>query len=276
MSDVIDFDARSDGQEFAAKNCEVCLKAKMPKHAFGKSESRADRPCELIHADLMGPITPESNGGSNYVLAVLDDFSRYSAVVCLASKDQAADELWSVLCRWERHTEQKIKTLRTDGGTEFLGNLAKELHAAGIRHQRTVLYNPQQNGRAERLNRTLVACAKSMLYDAAMPKEFWGEAIQTANFLRNLAYTESVKGVPEELFTGKKTDTGILNVFGCLAYSQIPKEKRSKFDATAEPALFTGYDLDTKGWRLMVYENDEWQYFLSRDVRFLEGKQGYK
>jgi transposase InsO family protein len=105
-----------------------------------------------------------------YLLVVLDDYSRYSEVRCLSSKGEAADA--------------KIKCARTDGGKEFLGAPESELQRDGVKHQKTVPCTPQQNGRAERLNRTLMEKTRALLKHSEMPKVFWVEAVRTANFLQ--------------------------------------------------------------------------------------------
>lgn len=78
---------------------------------------------------------------------------------------------------YERQTGEKVKTLRTDNGTEYVNTELEEyLTEAGIQHQTTIAYTPQQNGVAERYNRTVVEKARSMMADAKFPKEYWAEA----------------------------------------------------------------------------------------------------
>ena len=211
-----------------------------------------------------------------YVLVVLDDFSRYSETRCLTTKSEAPEAVLEVLRSWERQHNRKVKAIRTDGGKEFKSDLDAEVKRSGMDHQLTVPYCPQQNGRAERLNRTLMEKTRSMLLHAHMPKVFWAEALQTANFLRNATYMAQLKDTPEFLFTGKRTDSDRIKVFGCMAYSQIPKEKRKKLDAVSEPGIFAGYDRNSKAWRILTFHDGEWMYHVSRDVRFLEDKRGYQ
>ena len=134
-----------------------------------------------MHADLIGKIEDGSIGGAHYVLTMLDDCTRYSAVVCLSSKATAAQAFIDVLRQWERQTGKKTKVVRTDGGTEFMAEL-DFFATEGIVHQRSVHYTPQQNGRAERLNRTLLEKTRSMLFAADLPKKFWAEAIATVSY----------------------------------------------------------------------------------------------
>ncbi len=91
-------------------------------------------------------------------------------------------------------TGQKIVKLRTDNGTEYLSTKFQEyLKSRGIQHELTVAYTPQQNKIAERMNRTLMESARSMMYRAHLPKKFWAEAIATAAYLKNCSITASVK-----------------------------------------------------------------------------------
>lgn len=258
-----------------SKDCDVCLRAKQTRTVFEDSKSHAKELLELVHSDLMGPME-ESIGGSRYALTIMDDFSRYSEVVCLNAKGQAASAAIKVLTRWQRTTGKKLKTLRTDNGTEFKGILDRELKRAGVKHELSVRYTPQQNSRAERLNRTLMDRTRAMLIDAGLPKGFWAEALTTANVLRNQAYSEAIQDVPSRLFNGKLMDKKQFKIFGCVAYAQIPKEKRRKLDERSERALFVGYATDSKAWRLMKPKGNRWIPFLSRDVHFIEERKGYE
>ena len=93
----------------------------------------------------------------------------------------------------------------------------------GIQHQTTVPYNPEQNGTAERMNRTLLESARSMMFHAGMPKEFWAEAIHTATYVHNHSPTGLLKDVtPFERLFGQKPDVSNLRVFGRIAFKHIP------------------------------------------------------
>ena len=174
----------------------------------------------------------------------------------------------------EKSTGEKLKSLRTDNGgeyvsTEFKSYLSKE----GIKHELTVPKTPEQNGVAERMNRTIVETARSMLAEAKLPRKFWAEAVSTAVYLRNRSPTTAVEGMtPHESLTGEKPHVGILRVFGCLAYAHIPKDERQKFDSKARRCIFLGYGCNTKGYRL--YDISRTKVILSRDVIFNEAKRG--
>ena len=86
----------------------------------------------------------------------------------------------------EKSSDVKIKVLRTDNGGRYTSKkFEKYLKKNGIKHELTVPKSPEQNGVAERMNRTLVESIRSMLADSKLPKRFWAEALSTATYLRN-------------------------------------------------------------------------------------------
>ncbi|KAI3503879.1 hypothetical protein L1887_32343 [Cichorium endivia] len=167
--------------------CLPCLKGKQHKKSHKpKSVNSIDAPYELLHMDLFGPVNVRSIGGKYYCLVVTDDYSRYSWVLFLASKDETTELLIDLFTKMENVHEAKIKRLRSDNGSEFK-NQVMNLYCLrkGIDHQFTAPYNPQQNGVAERKNRTLIEAARTMLSDSKLPVLFWGEAVNTACYVLN-------------------------------------------------------------------------------------------
>ena len=129
----------------------------------------------------------------------------------------------------EKSTGKSVKVLRTDNGGEFTSaEFEAHLKENGIRHKLTILKNPEQNGVAERMNRTLVETTRSMLVNSNLPHTFWGEALSTAAYLRNISPTKAITGVtPYEAWTGKRPLVNGLRVFGCQAFVHIPKDERN-------------------------------------------------
>ena len=147
---------------------------------------------------------------------------------------------------------RKLKTLRTDNRGEYKSaEFSVYLKKEGVRHEFTVPKTPQQNGVAERMNRTLVEAVRSMLSDAKLPKKFWAEALSTAVYLRNCSPTIAVQG--KTLFEGwtkEKPNVGHLKAFGCLCYAHVAKDEREKFDAKARKCIILGYGTETKAYQL--------------------------
>ena len=106
----------------------------------------------------------------------------------------------------------------------------------GVHHELTVPYSPGQNGVAERMNRTLMESARSMMTHASLPDKYWAEAVEAATYIRNRTPTTAIKGnkSPLEVWSGRKTDVSNLRVFGCMAYAHVPDAQRQKLDKKAE------------------------------------------
>lgn len=147
--------------------------------------------------------------------------------------------------------------------------LEAHLKKAGIRHQTSNTYTPQQNGLAERMNRTLVEKAKCMIFDADLTKSFWAEAVATAAYIVNRSPTKGLTAMtPEEVWTGNIPDLNHMRIFGCRAMIHVPKQKRKKWDAKSSEKIFVGYSMDTKGYRFVDPKTRKLS--ISRDVVFME------
>ena len=208
--------------------------------------------------------------GAKYFLLFIDDFSRKVFVYILQNKTEVTAFFAQFKALVENQTGRKIKCLRTDNGTEFCNKqLSKILMESGIQHQTSVPYSPQQNGVAERMNRSVVERARCMLFHAGLPKIFWAEAVTNAVYLINRSVCSAISGcTPEEVWTKKKPDLSNLRVFGSRVLAQIPKEKRQKWDSKAKEYIFVGYLENTKGYRLL--DTDNYRIIKSRDVQFFE------
>ena len=170
----------------------------------------------------------------------------------------------------------KIKNLRTDNGGEYTSNeFTTYLKQEGIRYELTVPKTPQQNGVAERMNRTLVETVHSMLSDTKLPKQFWAEALSTAVYLRNRSPTRFVLGkTPFESLTEEKPFVGHFKIFGSLCYTHVNTDEREKFDVRARRCIMLGYGTETKAYWL--YDLEKKNIIFSRDVVFDETKIAIK
>jgi len=125
--------------------------------------------------------------GSKYYVTFTDDKTRYKWTLLMKKKGDFETVFYSWKQRVENESQQKLHRFRTDGGGEYTSNsLLHSLFKAGIKHEKTPAYTPKINGILERLNRTLVEATKAMLYEAELDDSWWGEAIMTATYLRNL------------------------------------------------------------------------------------------
>ncbi|KAL0443704.1 UNVERIFIED_CONTAM: Retrovirus-related Pol polyprotein from transposon TNT 1-94 [Sesamum latifolium] len=169
----------------------------------------------------------------------------------------------------ENQSGFRIKALRSDRGGEFTSNEFKIFcEQNGIHRPMTTPYSPQQNGVAERKNRTILNMARSMLKCKNMPKEYWAEAISCAVYLMK-SYTKSVhEKTPQEAWSGYKPVVTHLRVFGSIAYTHISHQKRTKLDDKSARYVFIGYDQNSKGYKL--YNPSNGKIEISRDVEFDE------
>ncbi|KAI3692744.1 hypothetical protein L6452_32566 [Arctium lappa] len=131
--------------------------------------------------DLFGPTNLMSISKKSYCLLIVDDFCRFTWVYFLRTKDETNGLIKFFILRVENQTNQRVKIIRSDNGTEFKNNDLNSLcEEKGIERQYSALRTPQHNGVAERRNRTLIEAARSLLADSQLPVTFWAEAVNTA------------------------------------------------------------------------------------------------
>jgi Reverse transcriptase (RNA-dependent DNA polymerase)/gag-polypeptide of LTR copia-type/GAG-pre-integrase domain len=221
--------------------CEECHMGKMTSGSFPSTGSVVNQPLELVHFDLMGPISDESPEGFKYALVGVDEFSDYSEVRPLVRKSEASAEAIAVLKSLSNLTGHAVKRVRTDGGTEFNG-LSKYCRDNGITHEVTVPHLHQMNGKVERMNRTLQDRVRCMLTDARLDPEWWALAIDTASYVRNRCPVSGKLLTPHELMFGKKPNISHLKVFGSLCHVLTPKTHRDgKFHPVSKKGTLLGY-----------------------------------
>lgn len=249
--------------------CECCAKGKSSRTPFPKESSTKSKAIlDLVHTDVWGAANHTTPGGKRYFMTIIDDYSRFSTVYLLENKSEAARCMKQYINYVSTKFGRKPKIVRSDNGKEYVNAELEQLYQdEGIETQYTIPYNPQQNGTAERKNRTLMEAARTMLIDAGMEKKYWGEAVYTANHIQNILPTKSTNRTPYELWYDRKPDMKNLQIFGTKGYVHIPKEKRKKLDDKAVPMIFVGYSEKSKGYRMLDMSNNK--ITLSRDVIFI-------
>ena len=251
--------------------CVNCCDGKNHKQPFNDSGQKKLKPFDLVHSDVCGNINPVSLGGGGYFVTFIDDATRYSWVYIIKKKSDVFD----TFCNWksmvEKQYESKIKILRSDNGGEYTSKLFEAyLKKEGIIHQKTVPHTPEQNGVAERLNRTLIESVRSMISDSGLPKTFWAEAVNTANYVKNRSPTSVLNMTPYEALNNHKPNVSHFKIFGSKCYVHIPKLERSKLDSKSKHCIFVGYGTVTKGYR--VYDMKEKKVIHCKDVIFNESQ----
>jgi transposase InsO family protein len=233
--------------------CSICQAGKqVGVHHPHKNIMTTDRPLELLHRDLFGPIAYISINGSKYCLVIVDDYSRFTWVFFLQEKSQTQEILKRFLRRAQNEFGLRIKKIRSDNGTEFKNSkLEGFLEEEGIKHEFSSPYTPQQNGVVERKNRTLLDMARTMLDEYKTPDRFWAEAINIACYSINRLYLQQIlKKTSYELLTGKKPNVSYFRVFGSKCFILIKRVRSSKFSPKVVESFLLGYDSNTRAYRV--------------------------
>lgn len=190
----------------------------------------------------------------------------------LVAKSEAFVIFKSYKAKVEKESGTCIRSLRTDRGGEFTSqefiNFCTE---HGIQRQLTAAYTPQQNGVAERKNRTIMNMVRSMLSEKKIPKTFWPEAVNWTIHVLNRSPTLAVRNMtPEEAWSGSKPSVEHFRVWGCLSHVHVSDSKRIKLDAKSLKCILLGISEESKAYRL--FDPVSQKIVVSRDVIFEEDK----
>lgn len=160
--------------------CEHCVVGKAKRVSFETGKHNTSSVLEYIHADLWGsPNVEPSMSGNQYFLSLIDDHSRKVWLCFLKTKDETFQNFCEWKTRVENQVDKKVKYLRTDNGLEFCNKAFNEFcKKEGITRHRTCTYTPQQNGVAERMNRTLMEKVRCLLNESGLGEKFWAEAAE--------------------------------------------------------------------------------------------------
>ncbi|KAK8934286.1 hypothetical protein KSP39_PZI015019 [Platanthera zijinensis] len=248
--------------------CEHCVFGKKTRVSFGTAIHSTKGILDYVHTDVWGPTKTTSLGGSQYFVSFIDDFSRYVWVYTLKHKSEVLEKfiIWKKLV--ENQTGKRIRYIRSDNGGEYTSNaFLQECQKSGIDHHFTVRETPQQNGVAERMNRTLVEKVRCMLSNSGMDRVFWAEAMDYACHLVNRLPSAAIgKLTPMEKWSGHPArDYEHLRIFGCPAYYHV---RNDKLEPRAQKAVFLGFRHGVKGYKL--YDHADKKIVISRDVTFDE------
>ncbi|GKA86624.1 putative ribonuclease H-like domain-containing protein [Tanacetum coccineum] len=209
--------------------CSACAIGKSKKKPHKpKSEDTNQEKLYLLHMDLCGPMRVVSVNGKKYILVIVNDYSRFTWVKCLMSKDEAPDFIIKFLKMIQVRLKVPVRRIRTDNGTEFVNQTLREYcEMIGISHETSVACSPQQNGVVER------------------------QAVATACYTQNhsivrLRYDET----PYELLHDKLPDLSFFHVFDALYYLTNDSENLGKLQPKANIGIFIGYAPIKKTFRI--------------------------
>ncbi|GJX58173.1 retrovirus-related pol polyprotein from transposon TNT 1-94, partial [Tanacetum coccineum] len=201
--------------------CSACQLRKSKKYSHKpKSKNTNMEVLHTLHMDLCGPMRVQSINGKKCILVIVDDYSRFTWVKFLRSKDETLEFVINFLKQIQVGLNKTVRYIRTDNRTEFVNQvMSKYYEGVGIFHQKSVLRTPQQNGVVERQNRTLVETARTMLIFLTASMFMWAEAVATA-------------------------------LFGAMCYPTNDSEDLGKLQAKADIRIFVGYAPSRKGYRV--------------------------
>uniref|UniRef100_A0A1J3F7G4 Retrovirus-related Pol polyprotein from transposon TNT 1-94 n=1 Tax=Noccaea caerulescens TaxID=107243 RepID=A0A1J3F7G4_NOCCA len=248
--------------------CEHCVMGKSKRLSFNVGKHGTVDALGYVHADLWGsPNVTPSLSRKQYFLSIVDDKTRKVWLMFLSTKD----ETFLKFCEWQElvqnQVNKKVKVLRTDNGLEFCNTRFDDhCKAHGIERHRTCTYTPQQNGVAERMNRTIMEKVRCMLSESGLGEEFWAEAAATAAYLINRSPCSAIDhNVPEELWLNRKPGYKHLRRFGSVAYVH---HDQGKLKPRALKGILLGYPQGTKGYKVWLMETEK--CVISRNVVFHE------
>ncbi|GJW18647.1 retrovirus-related pol polyprotein from transposon TNT 1-94 [Tanacetum coccineum] len=213
--------------------------------AMGKSKKKPHKPKSedtnqeklyLLHMDLCGPMCFVSVNGKKYILVIVNDYSRFTWVKCLRSKDEALDFIIKFLKMIQVRLKTPIRRIRTDNGTEFVNQTLREYYEkVGISHETSIALSLQQNGIVERRKRTLIKAARIMLIYAKALLFLWAEAVATACYTQNRFIVRLRHDkTPYELLHDKPPDLSFFHVLGALCYPKNDSENLGKLQPKAD------------------------------------------
>ena len=265
--------------------CPSCTEARLPASTPPNfSASQTTKRLELIHMDVQGEFDRDPDG-HKYALTIVDNLTR--RVWALLLLDNSAPTILKSLKAWmkrvERAINHRVQRLRTDG--QFDNKVYHEFFDKhGITPEFSAPYTSQQNGVAERFNRTLQERMRAMLANAKLHQSFWPFAMRAAVYHVNRSPTTAIDfAIPEERWTGKEVTMGEMKPFGCLAWVYVPKGVRmmtKRMDAAGAPTgkhslrslrgVFLGYAENRKAWTVYVPWVPGQKFWISTTVKFDE------
>ncbi|GJZ88592.1 putative ribonuclease H-like domain-containing protein [Tanacetum coccineum] len=206
------------------------------------------KPLFMLHMDLFGPTFVSSLMHKKYCLVVTDDYGKFTWVFFLTTKDETSEILKNFIKEIENLMDKKVKIIRSDNGTEFKNKVMDDFcREKGIKREYSVARTPQQNGVAERRNRTLIEAARTMVLVAKPHNK-----------------------TPYELFRGFKPALSFMRPFGCHVTILNTLDSLGKFDGKSDEGFFVGYSLSSKAFR--VYNTRTRRVEENLHIGFLENK----
>ncbi|GJR26718.1 putative ribonuclease H-like domain-containing protein [Tanacetum coccineum] len=252
-------------------SCVACQKGKQHKASYkAKLVNSISKPLHMLHMDLFGPTNVMSLMKKSYYLVVTNDFSRFSWVFFLATKDETSGILKTFITEIENQLGHKVKVIRCDNETKLKNSVMNRFcEMKGIKREFSVARTPQQNGVAKRKNKTLIEAARTMLVDSKLLTTFWAEVVNTACYVLNrVLVIKPHNKTPYEIIRRRTPLIDFMKPFGCPVTILNTKDHLGKFDGKAKEGFFVGYFVVSKAMRVFNKRTRIVEETLN--IRFLE------
>ena len=244
--------------------CRSCILSKSQRTISRKKQTRRSHIFDMVHTDVIGPITPRGYNGDLWAVTFTDDFSRYRWIYSFKQKNEACAATVNFIKYVKTQYNRAVKIIRMDNGNEYGGGrLLEFFRENGIKQEPTAPYTPEQDGVSERGNRTLLERVRSICIDTEAPKHLWPELFKGMIHIMNRTATSSVSNLtPHEVLNqdlgvpGERNMPSVSHIrtLGCKAYVHIQKERRiqsDKLGPRAEEGILVGFE-DTRIYRVWI------------------------
>ncbi|PKU66248.1 Retrovirus-related Pol polyprotein from transposon TNT 1-94 [Dendrobium catenatum] len=251
-------------------SCTSCTMAKCHKFSFNKTTSVTSHPFDLIHSDVWGPSPVQSTEGFRYYVIFIDDFTRFSWVYLMNSKNEVLSK-FKLLCKFIQTQFNTIpKAFRSDGGGEFTSHdFTMFLHHQGIQRQLSCPHTPEQNGIAERKHRHLLELTRTLLHASNLPHTLWAEALSTATYLVNRLPSSAISfHTPFYRLHNRHPRYDHLRTFGCQCFPWLKPYAANKLAPRSQECVFIGYSPIHRGYKCLDLATNK--LHISRHVTFNE------
>jgi hypothetical protein len=253
--------------------CEACIMGKLCRaHHPERPKIKATENSAVLHIDTVGPIRTISLGNARYFILATEEYSGYYYFDTLSTKDLIPEAVKIIINKTELESGRPVKQITTDGGTEYNNNnLNTWLKKRGIIHDVSVAYTPEQNGRAERANRTILNAMRTILFEAKLDGSLWGEALNTVVYtLNRVPSSKNPDKTRYELLRNEKPDISNLRIFGQPVIFKADMGE-GKLYQRGMKGVFVGYTNRFNTYRILA--DQEHEVVETCDVKFLTPQQ---
>ena len=227
------------------------------------SGERATDFLEKVHSDIAGPF-PYDRQGNRYYQSFYDEATSLMDIYLMKHKSESLKNLKDYVALRENQSGKRLKLIQSDGAFPDWNDYCTE---RGIVHKTSPAYTPDQNGKAERFNRTILGPVRSVLYTKKLAKSCWSDIAKAVVYILNRSPLGQDSKSAYERLKDQKPYIGHLKVLGCRTWVHIPKEKRTKLDERSWQGIHVGYEA-TNQFRILDPRTGK--VHCTRDVQFDE------